>query len=308
MEAIAVHTFHPTAEDELGFEKGSMLYITELEEDPNWFKARQGQQEGMVPANYIALNSHPWYIPKCGRREAEARLLEVNPQTNTDIQPDGAFIVRQSENEFAQFSLSVKDGSSILHFRIFFRPPDQYYIWNNHFQSVNKLIEYHRYQTIYGDKALLLHDCVPSLRYGPVGAGLNPRFTHHSTRPTTESNRSHPEQFHSNVSGRPLDDARPPSTGHTNTTGLPPGISSTHLAGRYCVAKFDFCAEFEGELSFRRGDRIRLLGEEDDNWWYGELLASHSHAEVTNRGLIPANYVQLLPQDRSAGNSRFSPR
>lgn len=108
MEAIANYSFCPTEPDELGFEKGSTLYIVGMEEDPNWYKARQGNREGMVPANYISIYPHPWYIPKCSRREAEARLLEIEPFTKKDFQPNGAFILRQSENDPGQFSISVK--------------------------------------------------------------------------------------------------------------------------------------------------------------------------------------------------------
>ncbi|TPP57835.1 Growth factor receptor-bound protein 2 [Fasciola gigantica] len=167
MEAVAIHSFKPTEPDELGFEKGSILHIIEMEEDPNWYKARQSNREGMVPANYITLYSHPWYIPKCSRREAEVRLLEVDPQTNCDLQPDGAFILRQSENDLGQFSISVKEGSNVLHYRVFSDANGRYYIWNNKFQSVNELIEYHRHQTIYGIKTLLLRDCVPSKSFLP---------------------------------------------------------------------------------------------------------------------------------------------
>ncbi|VDP84686.1 unnamed protein product [Echinostoma caproni] len=112
MEAVAIHSFKPTEPDELGFEKGSILHIVEMEEDPNWYKARQNNREGMVPANYITLYPHPWYVPKCSRREAEVRLLEVDPQTKCDVQPDGAFILRQSENDLGQFSISVNVQAS----------------------------------------------------------------------------------------------------------------------------------------------------------------------------------------------------
>ncbi|KAA3679554.1 growth factor receptor-binding protein 2 [Paragonimus westermani] len=302
MEAVAIYTFKPTEPDELGFEKGSILHVIEMEEDPCWYKARQGLREGMVPANYITLYSHPWYVPKCSRREAEARLLEVDLQTNLDVQPDGAFILRQSENEFGQFSISVKEGSSVLHFRVFSDPNGKYHIWNNKFQSVNELIDYHRHQTIYGDKTLLLRDCMPSKVFGPVGGGPNailPDDAH------ANSGRRAPREIASATASDSSLSHRKPSS---NTGSFPPGITSTYLTGRYCVAKFDFCAEFEGEMSFRRGDRILVLGEEDDNWWYAELTDSHAEQSIPPRGLIPANYVELLPSKVTGPSNTSSSR
>ncbi|CAH8624085.1 unnamed protein product [Heterobilharzia americana] len=83
-----------------------------------------------------------------------------------------------------------------------------------------------------------------------------------------------------------------------NTTGLPPGIVSTNLARRQCIAKFDFNAEFREEMSFRRGDCLRILGEEDENWWFAEIITT-SDNQPPSRGLIPANYVELLPINTS---------
>ncbi|TGZ66830.1 hypothetical protein CRM22_005116 [Opisthorchis felineus] len=298
MEAVAVHAFKPTEPDELGFEKGSILHIIEMEEDPNWYKARQGQREGMVPANYITLYAHPWYVPKCSRREAEARLLEIDPQTNADVQPNGAFVVRQSENELGQFSISVKDGSSVLHFRVFSDPNGKYHIWTNKFQSINELVDYHRRQTIYGDKTLLLRDCIPSKEFGRVGLGPNAVFND-----SRAQSNSVPKTNRDSA-------ARNSSSFHKEQPAIgsfPPGITSTHLAGRYCVAKFDFPAEFEGEISFRRGDRLRILGEEDDNWWFAQLVPSQPSDDHTPlRGLIPANYVELLPQHTTSSHPSVS--
>ncbi|CAL8101124.1 unnamed protein product [Calicophoron daubneyi] len=265
-----------------------------MEEDPNWYKARIGSSEGMVPANYITLYPHSWYVPKCSRREAEARLLEVDPQTHADVQPQGAFILRQSENDLGQFSISVKEGSSVLHFRVFSEPNGKYFIWNNKFQSVNELIDYHRHQTIYGVKALLLRDCVPSKTFGSVGAGPNAIFS--DPRPQISSNTTGPHD-----SGP--SNAVALDTGTAKDSMFPPGITQSRLAGRYCVAKFDFSAEFEGEMSFRRGDRVRILGEEDENWWYAELVRSQNDPHQTIRGLIPANYVEVLPQHSSSHGS-----
>ncbi|CAH8614972.1 unnamed protein product [Schistosoma mattheei] len=303
MEAVANYPFTPTEPDELGFEKGSTLYIIDMEEDPNWYKARQGNQEGMVPANYISLYPHPWYIPRCSRREAEARLLETDPNTNRDVQPDGAFILRQSENDPGQFSISVKEGSSVLHFRIFFDPSGKYYIWTNKFDSINALIDYHRHQTIYGVKALLLRDCVSSNTFGSVGSGPNVVFNNPSVHTNTSIKGSQPQ-------------ATVGSHLHTKehsaqmNVDLPPGVVLTNLSGRQCVAKFDFNAEFQEEMSFRQGDRLRLLGEEDENWWFAELITHSSSGQPTSQGLIPANYVKLLSNNTSnstVSNMRSNP-
>lgn len=58
------------------------------------------------------------------------------------------------------------------------------------------------------------------------------------------------------------------------------------------TALFDFTAENEGELSFRKGDIIILLDIEDDVWWKGQL-----NGKV---GMLPANHVEF---NQSSGES-----
>lgn len=54
------------------------------------------------------------------------------------------------------------------------------------------------------------------------------------------------------------------------------------------IARFDFAAEEEGELSFNRGDVIDVIRQDSENWWYG-------HLPNGQKGLFPSNYVDLLP-------------
>jgi len=51
-------------------------------------------------------------------------------------------------------------------------------------------------------------------------------------------------------------------------------------------AQFDFAAQESNELSFKNGD-ILLIHKQNGEWWEGELNG--------NKGLLPSNYVQLLP-------------
>ncbi|KAF6777426.1 hypothetical protein AHF37_02947 [Paragonimus kellicotti] len=108
------------------------------------------------------MRPHDWYVRHCSRLEAEERLLEIDPVTKRHLQPDGAFLLRQSEADGKGFSLSVKDGSQVLHFKILQDDNGKYFVWLSKFDSINQLIEHHRTTTISRGGTLLLVDRVPS--------------------------------------------------------------------------------------------------------------------------------------------------
>ncbi|KAI9272086.1 Rho GTPase activation protein [Helicostylum pulchrum] len=54
---------------------------------------------------------------------------------------------------------------------------------------------------------------------------------------------------------------------------------------QYLIAVWDYAAEGEFELSFKQGDRIKLLERHNDDWWEGEL-----NDEI---GFFPANRIRL---------------
>jgi growth factor receptor-binding protein 2 len=60
------------------------------------------------------------------------------------------------------------------------------------------------------------------------------------------------------------------------------------------VAKFDFVASEEGELSFKKGDVISITSKPDQNWWKG-LIGNRE-------GLLPAPYVEPVPLSQRAIN------
>uniref|UniRef100_A0A670JG18 Growth factor receptor bound protein 2 n=1 Tax=Podarcis muralis TaxID=64176 RepID=A0A670JG18_PODMU len=54
------------------------------------------------------------------------------------------------------------------------------------------------------------------------------------------------------------------------------------------VAKYDFKATADDELSFKRGDILKVLNEEcDQNWYKAELNGKD--------GFIPKNYIEMKP-------------
>jgi hypothetical protein len=55
---------------------------------------------------------------------------------------------------------------------------------------------------------------------------------------------------------------------------------------KYAIALYDFEPECQGDLAFKKGDRIRVLKhtESTEEWWEGEI--------GTTKGLFPANYTE----------------
>ena len=48
-------------------------------------------------------------------------------------------------------------------------------------------------------------------------------------------------------------------------------------------AEFDYIAQGTEELTFREGDIIKVVHEEDDTWWCGEFHG--------RKGMFPRNFV-----------------
>lgn len=67
----------------------------------------------------------------------------------------------------------------------------------------------------------------------------------------------------------------------------PPKKRAPSDYGQYVTALYDFSGQNDGDLSFREGDRIKVVKKTDstDDWWEGELHGV--------KGSFPANYVQV---------------
>eukprot|EP00731_Ephydatia_muelleri_P029022 Em0020g666a len=152
MEAIALHDFHATADDELSFKKGSVLKVLNMEEDKHWFKAEQDGRDGLIPKNYIEMKPHEWYHGRITRSKAE-EILARQPH-------DGAFLIRESESTPGDFSLSVKFGGGVQHFKVLRDGAGKYFLWVVKFNSLNQLVDYHRTSSVSRTQTIYLKDMV----------------------------------------------------------------------------------------------------------------------------------------------------
>uniref|UniRef100_A0A1I8F3Q4 SH3 domain-containing protein n=1 Tax=Macrostomum lignano TaxID=282301 RepID=A0A1I8F3Q4_9PLAT len=111
MEAVALHDFTPSNSDELRFSKNQLLKVLSMDVDPGWYLAELNGQSGLVPSNYVRMAERT----RAGR-------------PGTLIQPDGAFLVRTSETTAPDFSISVKFGNQLQHFKVLKDEAGKYYL------------------------------------------------------------------------------------------------------------------------------------------------------------------------------------
>jgi len=153
MEAVALHDFYATADDELSFKKGSILKVLNTEE--KWFKAEQDGKEGLIPYNYIEMKPHEWYYGHITRAKAED-ILSRQPH-------DGAFLVRESESTPGDFSISVKFDGGVQHFKVLRTVAGKYFLWFVRFDSLNQLVDYHHTSSVSRTQIIYLRDMVPEV-------------------------------------------------------------------------------------------------------------------------------------------------
>ncbi|XP_070781215.1 GRB2-related adapter protein-like isoform X2 [Enoplosus armatus] len=148
MEAVALFSFTASEADEISFQKGDVIKVTEMEDDSCWFTAEIEGKRGFVPENYISLLPYPWFAGRVSRLDAEKRLR---------WQDTGVFLVRESESAPGEFSVSVSYGDRVEHFRVL-EGGGQYCIWDESFCSLNRLVDFYKTHSIAMEKVVCLRD------------------------------------------------------------------------------------------------------------------------------------------------------
>jgi len=150
MEALALFDFEATQSDELSFKRGDIIKVLDMRTDQNWYTAERHGEEGLVPKPYIELKDHDWWYGRTSRAEAE-RILKSEGG-------DGSFLVRDSEANPGDFSVSVKYGDAVQHYKVLRDGEGKYFLWVMKFPSLNTLIKYHKEQSISKTQHIFLKD------------------------------------------------------------------------------------------------------------------------------------------------------
>lgn len=140
---IALYDYNTRTTEDLPFQKGEHLEIIDDTQGDWWFaESKATGMKGYIPSNYVAplqsVEAEPWYFGKLRRADAEKKLMLPENEI-------GAFIIRDSESREKDFSLSIRDESSVKHYRI--RALDDgsgFFIARKRtFSSLQKLVEHY---------------------------------------------------------------------------------------------------------------------------------------------------------------------
>lgn len=150
MEAEALNDYTPNEQTELEFKCGEILLLLDYGDNFKWYTAQAHDRIGLVPSNYIEVLQTSWYYGRISRVLAE-RMLEGSSY-------EGAFLVRLSESSPKDFSLSVRCGNLVQHFRILKDKDEKYRLWADGpaFVSINKLVEQYKHETVSRTRRILL--------------------------------------------------------------------------------------------------------------------------------------------------------
>ncbi|XP_068119935.1 tyrosine-protein kinase Srms-like [Hyperolius riggenbachi] len=106
--------------------------------------------------NSLDITSQPWYIEVPNRSQAETLLL-ANPNAH------GSYLVRPSDTNHGQYSLSVRNENKVTHFRIHNNSSGEYYLQQGRtFSTLKDLLNFHKtnWKLL---RCPLLQPCVPQI-------------------------------------------------------------------------------------------------------------------------------------------------
>lgn len=178
---VALYDYDARTDEDLSFRKGEHLEILNDTQGDWWFaRSKATKQEGYIPSNYVAklksIEAEPWYFGRIKRIEAEKKLLLPENE-------HGAFLIRDSESRRNDYSLSVRDGDTVKHYRIRQLDDGGFFIARRTtFRTLQELVE-HYSNDADGLCVNLRKPCIQIEK--PVTAGLS-----HNTRDQWEIDRS----------------------------------------------------------------------------------------------------------------------
>eukprot|EP00729_Bicosta_minor_P009566 gene9566-16737_t len=141
---VALFDYNPRCKQELLLRQDDLVNLISGDRDWSLVENAISSSQGYVPSSFIAiaqsLESEPWFFGKVTRGKAEKLLL--NP-----MRKHGCFLIRESESQAGSYSLSMRDGDSVRHFRVQTLPDGAYRLQGSPsppFSCLPELVLFHK--------------------------------------------------------------------------------------------------------------------------------------------------------------------
>lgn len=137
---IALYDFKGETEEHLNIKANQEVWILSDSDNGEWSHGQlRNGQTGWLPRSYIApidsFDKHSWYHGQISRIKAEIVL-------NSGI--NGSFLVRESESNASQVSVSIRFDGRVYHYRVSKNAEGKLYISaGNKFTTLAELVHYH---------------------------------------------------------------------------------------------------------------------------------------------------------------------
>ncbi|TGZ64144.1 hypothetical protein CRM22_006524 [Opisthorchis felineus] len=170
---VALHDYMKRVDDDLSMVKGQTFRVLDQSHCDWWYvECSSTGHRGYVPKNHLAavtsIESNEWYFGELRRVEAEHYLQMPGNE-------HGSFLVRLSESQANEYSLSVREESSIKHYRIRSRSSrtnpelQRFYISRQlPFVNIQQLVSYYM-ENQSGLCCRLRRPCIKPVHPEPIG-------------------------------------------------------------------------------------------------------------------------------------------
>lgn len=149
MEAVTIRDCYSTSYNELSLHAGAQILILSKERNNSYSAEYEGNVGIVKQENFIFKKPHAFYKDDMIRRDCESFLM---------YKEEGTFVIRLSSNSTSGFCLSVKYGDGVNHFKIYRDGNSgKFFILNEQFPSLNKLINYHSSHSVSRNYTLYLN-------------------------------------------------------------------------------------------------------------------------------------------------------
>jgi len=313
VKARAAFAFEAENDDELSFRVGDIIVVTDQgTEDPEWWSGQIGSQEGLFPASYVKLivdgvSSAPKKKTVTPTKAPTNSITSTKStvSTTSSIVAVGTRVVitfGKRKGVKAVVDSKVKDKKS------------RYVLKLTSGENKGRKVEYPEKKFTRDEEKSEPPPPMKKKEKSEPPPPMKKKEKSEPPPPMKKKEKSEPPPLmkKKEKSEPPPPMKTPPiKTKTTTTTKATPRRSSPppppppqreqkeEPSLGYVKALYAFEGETEDEIDFEKGEILRLLNTDNDDWWGGERLKANAKGEIES-GFFPRTYVKKCDPPQSS--------